>query len=291
MRKSIYSIKVGALIEPCGKNRNIFLSVLFLFIITTKLSATTSYKINDRARIYSQEISSDSLVLKIDNDFTIPVSLLLDLHLENLNSNHLPEMASVVPAKAIGFVLAKFKKTDSDIPYKLSYNWKIVLGDVSKTPDPSYLYGLPYQQSSNFKISQGPEGEFSHKEMFAYDFAMPVGTPVLATRDGIVAIIKSDSSIGGPNKEFIEDANFISVYHSDGSIANYLHLNTNGVLVKEGQEIKKGELIGFSGNTGFSSGPHLHFEVLQPGFNAEKKKWLSFNWEQNDNTLVSVLGK
>lgn len=290
MRKSIYSIKVGALIELFSKNRKLFLAVLFLFV-TAKLSYAASYKINDRTRIYSHEISSDSLVLKIDNDFTIPVSLLLDLSLENLYSDYLPGIASVVPAKTTGFVLAKFKRNVSGTPYKLSYNWKIVLGDVSKTPEQSYLYGFPYQQSSNFKISQGPEGEFSHKEMFAYDFEMPVGTPVLAARDGVIAIIKSDSSIGGPNKEFIEDANFISVYHSDGSIANYLHLNTNGVLVKEGQEIKKGELIGFSGNTGFSSGPHLHFEVLQPGFNPTKKKWLSFNWEQNDNTLVSVLGK
>lgn len=50
--------------------------------------------------------------------------------------------------------------------------------------------------------------------------------------------------------------------HNDGTFADYAHLKLNGSAVKEGDSVKKGQLIGYSGDTGFSSGPHLHFSVF-----------------------------
>lgn len=63
----------------------------------------------------------------------------------------------------------------------------------------------------------------------------------------------------------MSDGNYISVQHSDGSVAHYRHLKKDGVLVKEGDEVAKGQKIGYSGNTGYSAFPHLHFEVVQNG--------------------------
>jgi murein DD-endopeptidase MepM/ murein hydrolase activator NlpD len=119
---------------------------------------------------------------------------------------------------------------------------------------------------------------------------MPIGTPVTAAREGIVAVVRADSEIGGADRKFLEDANFVSIYHADGTIANYLHLNTNGVVVKEGQHVKKGEMIGYSGNTGFSSGPHLHFEVLKPGV-ATANKSIEFKWDTQEVFLLSSTAK
>ena len=99
---------------------------------------------------------------------------------------------------------------------------------------------------------------------------MPQGTNVCAIRDGIVIFIKANSNIGGADKKFYEDANAVIIYHNDGTMANYAHFKQNGVVVKLGDNVKQGDLIGCSGNTGFSSGPHLHLDVFLPY--TDKKK-------------------
>ncbi len=75
-------------------------------------------------------------------------------------------------------------------------------------------------------------------------------------------MIKDDSSIGGYDKKFLNHANYVCIYHADGTVANYAHLNTKGVVVKEGDFVNQGQLIAYSGNTGYADGPHLHFELL-----------------------------
>lgn len=290
MRKIITSTGAGALVVSIIQGRRLLI-LIFVFLFCSELSYSAGFAINERTRIYTQEITADSLLLKIDNTLSVPVSAKLDLVLENLRTDAGLQFSAIVPANTRGYTLAGFRKHDSAIPYRCSYQWRIVVGDVSKVPDMNYVYAYPFSKGSNYRVSQGPGGDISHKEMFAFDFAMPVGTMVTAARDGIVALTKSDSRLGGPDKKFLNDANFISIYHSDGTIANYLHLNTDGVLVKEGQWVKKGEPIGFSGNTGFSSGPHLHFEVTQTGSDFEKNKWVTFLWETRQSGLLSSLIK
>ncbi|MBD1227564.1 murein DD-endopeptidase MepM [Xenorhabdus griffiniae] len=80
------------------------------------------------------------------------------------------------------------------------------------------------------------------------DFAMPVGTPVLAVGDGEVVVAKFDGAAG----------NFIAIRHGRQYTTRYMHLRK--ILVKPGQKVKRGERIALSGNTGRSTGPHLHFE-------------------------------
>ena len=270
---------MGALIETSFRYKTVVFLFLFLLFGAISAFAAGGYEINERTRIYSEDISADSVLLKMDNDLSVPVSVKLVLDLINIQDNGTSTVSAVIPAKASGYTIARFKKGFAAKPHNLNYTWKIVLGDVTKTADPAYAYSFPFLKESNYKITQGPGGTFSHQGMFAYDFQMPMRTPVVAARDGIVALIKTDSSLGGADKSYIDDANFISVYHEDGSIANYFHLSQNGAAVKEGQRIKKGDIIGYSGNTGFTSGPHLHFEVVQPNLNTEKNMLVRFNWE------------
>lgn len=278
---------MGALIEVSFRLKIVVFLFLFLFFGARQASANAGYKINERTKIYSEDISSDSVLLKMDNDLSIPVSVKLVLNLINIQDNGTSSVSAVIPAKATGYAIARFRKKAAIRPYSLNYSWKIVLGDFTKSADASYKYSFPFLKDSNYRITQGPGGIFSHKDLFAYDFQMPLGTPVVAARDGVVALIKTDSSLGGADKSYIDDANFISVYHQDGSIANYFHLGKNGAAVREGQHIKKGDIIGYSGNTGFTSGPHLHFEVVQPNLNAEKNTLVRFNWEAGSNDYLA----
>lgn len=93
---------------------------------------------------------------------------------------------------------------------------------------------------------------------------MNVGQTVCAMRDGIVVGVKQDSNRGGRNKKYYNDANYILIYHEDGAFTQYVHLKYKGSLVKIGDKVKKSQPIGYSGNTGFSTGPHLHFGVFKP---------------------------
>jgi len=261
------------------------LAVFILALFTSTAFSSVGSTINQRTRFYTQQLSADSLVLKFDNTLSTPVTFKLSFIVENLKNNMPLQLMAVVEAKETGKIIATFSKKDFSLPYKCSYNWVIVQGDTSKTPDANCSYSYPFSPSETYTISQGPGGSFSHASIFAYDFLMPVGTAVAAAREGIVALIKADGEPGGADKRFTEEANFISILHADGTVANYFHLQKNGVKVQEGQVVKRGEIIGFSGNSGFSSGPHLHFEVTRPSLSADKNKWVVFTWESSPALL------
>lgn len=135
--------------------------------------------------------------------------------------------------------------------------------------DSSYIYTLPFKHKKKVFLVQGYESMFSHKGERALDFKVKIGTAICAARDGVVESVRKDSDKGGLKPENISDGNYISVRHTDGSVAMYWHLQKDGVLVNTGDSIKTGQPIGFSGNTGYSAFPHLHFEVQ--GYDASGK--------------------
>lgn len=130
--------------------------------------------------------------------------------------------------------------------------------------DTSIVYQLPYTTNKAYIVAQGYWGNFSHKKTYALDFKMRRGQPVCAARSGVVLATASHfAEKKGRKKNFIEQANYIDILHSDGTVASYWHLQQNGVLVKPGDTVNTGQHIAYSGNTGFSTMPHLHFEVYK----------------------------
>jgi murein DD-endopeptidase MepM/ murein hydrolase activator NlpD len=97
--------------------------------------------------------------------------------------------------------------------------------------------------------------------LYAVDISMPDGTAVNAAREGTVINVRHDSFRGGAAAAMADQANLIEILHDDGTIAVYGHLHWDSIRVRIGQHVALGEYIADSGNTGFSSGPHLHFAV------------------------------
>ena len=109
---------------------------------------------------------------------------------------------------------------------------------------------------------QASDGSTHTDELrFAYDFLLPVGTPVLASRAGEVAAAVDCFGAGGRSAEYRAKANYVALRHAPGLYTRYYHLARASVCVRVGQHVQAGELIGRSGNTGFSTAPHLHFDV------------------------------
>lgn len=142
------------------------------------------------------------------------------------------------------------------------YRWNT--GPVNAIPDTAYPYKLPYLTGHGFPVLQAFHGSFSHTgaEQFCVDWSMPEGTPVTAAREGLVMDIENGFSENG-GWEARARANYVRVLHSDGTVGVYLHFRKDGVRVREGQTVQAGEILGMSGNTGFSTEPHLHFGVFR----------------------------
>ncbi len=145
--------------------------------------------------------------------------------------------------------------------YGYSFKSDSYMGDANAKHNDAYIYRLPFKMGESYLVSQGYFGNVSHHDVKALDFSMDEGTKVYAMREGIVVDVKEDSDRGCPSEECLKLSNFVTVLHNDHSFAEYAHLKKNGALVKEGDKVKAGDLIGYSGKTGWATGPHLHIEI------------------------------
>lgn len=149
--------------------------------------------------------------------------------------------------------------------YKFKYTWN--KGSHTAIHSTTAVYQPPYYKIGRYRVSQSCNGGRTHNRphsMYAIDFAMPEGTPVLAARSGKVVDLYEFSIMGGTTRLDYRFSNYVLIQHDDLTLAGYYHLKAMGVSASIGQHIKAGERIGFSGNTGYSSGPHLHFVVFKP---------------------------
>jgi murein DD-endopeptidase MepM/ murein hydrolase activator NlpD len=198
----------------------------------------------------------------VDNLLPGPVQVELSFTRQRgvIASPRLP-MRKLVPANGrvlVSTLIVADPLAGSDFQLKLEAQ----PGDPQAQPL-SVEYQLPF--AAPVRVDQRPGGHFSHDDAQnhdAVDFALPEGTPVLAARDGVVMQVEGDFEQAGLDKEkFGGRSNFIRILHGDGTMALYAHLKPEGVLVRAGQSVSVGQEIGLSGNTGFSTAPHLHFVV------------------------------
>jgi len=147
---------------------------------------------------------------------------------------------------------------------QLQYVWQTALGSPQAQHNPQRPYRAPFPVGTTFRVSQAYPEQITHvtpDSVYAVDIAMPDGTAVYAARAGTVINVRHDSFRGGTMAAMADQANLIEILHEDGTIAVYGHLHWDSIRVHIGQRVALGEYIANSGNSGFSSGPHLHFAV------------------------------
>ncbi|EHY78083.1 MULTISPECIES: peptidoglycan DD-metalloendopeptidase family protein [Stutzerimonas stutzeri subgroup] len=214
-------------------------------------------KLDTQVRLETRKHAAGETLL-VRNDLFAPVDI--ELKLENVDN------VVGAPAKPIRWVLpprsqirlATLAPRDASKPIRYTPKLRHALGDPRLLPKP-YKYPLPWR-GGPFRLTQGANGQYSHftpKGRYAVDIAMPEGTPIVAARGGMVVKIENEQSGRGNNPA----GNFVRIMHDDGTMGVYLHLMKGSVAVREGQRVESGTRIARSGNTGNSTGPHLHFVV------------------------------
>jgi murein DD-endopeptidase MepM/ murein hydrolase activator NlpD len=149
---------------------------------------------------------------------------------------------------------------------KLNFNWTGALGSPDARHNPARPYRAPFAVGATFPVTQAYPTHATHdtpESLYAVDFGLPDGTPVYAAREGTVINVRHDSFSGAPLPQMLHQANVILILHDDGTIAMYAHLHWDSIRVRIGQHVQRGEYIANSGNTGFTTGPHLHFAVIR----------------------------
>lgn len=222
-------------------------------------------------RVFSVQ-EGDLTRFYVRNDERCEVTMTFELRTTNLDCDRPMPLTGVYPPRQVtpAFTLTA---TNPAARWKLQQTNFFKLGNYLAEHDNSVVYQLPYQPGNRFQVTQAYDGAYSHQgaNRFAIDWKMPEGTPVCAARGGVVAKVRVTSDRGGDNLKYDRFNNFIMIRHDDGTLGHYCHLQKNGATVKPGQRVEAGEVIGRSGNTGFSSGPHLHFAVVKPRNGLERE--------------------
>jgi len=128
-------------------------------------------------------------------------------------------------------------------------------------------YTLPYAVGRRYKVTR----TFDHYlpsnggvGLYAIDFDLPMRTPVHAARAGDAVAVEERFS---DDDHATYHENWVMVRHVDGTVARYIHLAQGGAAVDVKETVEQGQIVGYSGNSGGSNGPHLHFDVQTCGPN------------------------
>lgn len=205
-------------------------------------------------------MSDAGFLVMAENDGPAPITVHLEASPGAGPSDAPRALTAVVPAHTS----LQLGRSVAAMRFEYSYHF----GRLGAVQDERTAYRLPFEDGLAFRVSQAYGGRLTtHADaatQYAVDFAMPAGSAVVAARGGIVVDVTLRYSKGAIDAHLIDRANSVTIVHDDGSVAEYAHLSPGPALVAAGERVNAGDLLGYSGSTGYSSAPHLHFIVTRP---------------------------
>ncbi len=223
----------------------------------------------DRPQVLvTHQLAERQLRFVARNEYHAPVQLIIGLQrLHNLEAPPADEELhwTLLPRSTTDIM--SLRTIDDNVAPSIEYRFAWVPGDPQATHNPFKPYRAPFAVARQFTVSQAFPVTMTHTtadSRYAVDISMPIGTDIYAARSGTVFDVSSTNYRGGldPSRDGAA-ANLIRILHDDGTYAVYAHLNWNTIRVRPGDIVERGEYIADSGNTGFSTGPHLHFAVIR----------------------------
>ena len=215
--------------------------------------------------------TKDDLWLVGVNECFGPVQVSFQLEeAQNVSWNRARNFTDLVPARD-DRKLVHLWQSSKRLGYHYRFTQSLVIGDPAARHLPAQPYLLPIPAAQRVHFSQAFGGQATHSDpqnYYAVDIPMPQGTPIYAARGGVIMEIANDFLSGGTGSRYAEKANYIRILHDDGTMALYAHLKAESIRYPAGTRVRRGDFIAESGNTGYSSGPHLHFAV-QKNFGME----------------------
>ncbi len=200
------------------------------------------------------------------NDGPASITISAQIKGTNVASDRNWPLVDVIPPHSSKKLARVFAASPGE-GYKFNTRYSHGFGSSQSEPDADFAYRLPLGDGVRTTIGQAPGGEITTHtgvdSQYAIDFTVPANSPVVAARDGLVIDVTDTFTRGGEDPVLLDKANVITVMHADGSMASYVHLAPRSARVQMGDHVAAGQMLAYSGNTGYSSGPHLHFAVTK----------------------------
>lgn len=237
----------------------IFLIVLLIFSHSAYSQSESLISVDVR----SPSLFTNKARLSIENNDLFPNIVLVKIY--NTNEDELiAEIATTVDPKQVQIIDVQ---PNENRQFKSILHWKYfnIVGDIRR-PNKDNNFRIPFLPNQSVTVCQSSDGiQSTHigGRVNAIDFCTKEKTPIVAAKDGVVIKVIQDFTESGLNPVLLNKANKIEILHEDGLISSYVHIFTNSSNVNVGDKVKRGQQIALVGSIGYSSGPHLHFEILE----------------------------
>lgn len=223
----------------------------------------------NQVQLELKQLADKRYALMAYNLSVVPIALDIELQLSGGARSDRGRLVKTVSPPKSTTTLAYIELADRPGAQGIAWRARQAVGDPRAVHDANARYLLPFPPGGSYAVGQAPGGKLtSHKSpqaREAVDITLPRGTPVLAARDGWVIDNVRYFGEGAPAPDQLMRANYVRILHDDGTWAVYAHLDSFSSTLAPGKRIKAGQEIGRSGNSGYSSGPHLHFVVQKNG--------------------------